>query len=285
MVNQKLNFFRWKPDQDARPNPIPLVFLHGMGGTGQIWRSIAAFLEDSWDCIAPDQRGHGKSRPVPVTECDHFHATDYARDVLGLLDSLNIDQCILVGHSMGVRTALALANLAPERIAALIAVDIGITSEWGGGMGKPLAQFIQNLPESFPDRESMKAHLNAHCPDPSIAQYLSAVAQKHTSLETWSFPFDHPALIQTIHQAHEAPIALWVTHILNAGIPVYFLRGMKSKVWVKEDYENQRKQFQHPMMHFEEWEECGHGLPFEQRARFVDFLKTTASSIPKKSTP
>ncbi|MBU6154782.1 MAG: alpha/beta hydrolase [Bdellovibrionales bacterium] len=281
MVNQKLNYFRWKPEQSDSPPPPPtLVFLHGMGGTGQIWRSIAAFLEGEWDCIAPDQRGHGGSRQTHLNSLTDFHAETYAKDVLHLLDSLLVGRFLLIGHSMGVRTALALARKAPSRIAGIIAVDIGISSSWGGGMGAPLAEFIRNLPESFADRTLMKTYLNAHCPDPSIGQYLSAVATRSTdSTGTWSFPFDHKALIQTIEQAKDAPLETWVLEIVAAGVPIHFLRGMNSKVWQKEDYEEQKTRIQHPLLHFEEWENCGHGLPFEQRVKFIEFVRNLAEKL------
>jgi len=281
MVNQKLNFFRWKPDQDALDPHVPaLVFLHGMGGTGQIWRSIAALLEDSFDCIAPDQRGHGKSRPVKPEESEKFHAEDYAKDIQQLLSDLGIQRYLLIGHSMGVRTALALARMDSARVAGIIAVDIGITSLWGGGMGLPLAHFIEHLPRQFPNRSEMKEYLFGHCPDPAIAQYLSAVALKLPDQpESFGFPFDHEALIRTIHQAHEAPLQNWVFEILQHSIPIYFLRGANSKVWLKEDYENQKTTLLHPALHFEEWENCGHGLPFEQRIRFIGFVRKVAREL------
>jgi pimeloyl-ACP methyl ester carboxylesterase len=281
MVNQKLNYFRWKPDRQTPDSKNPsLVFLHGLGGTGQIWRSITASLESEWDCIAPDQRGHGKSRTPAFETNNHFHAEDYARDVLTLMDSLEVKRALVIGHSMGVRTALALAKEAPSRVAGVIAVDIGITSNWGGGMGAPLAKFIQRLPESFPDRSSLKAYLHAHCPDPAMAQYLSAVAIASSSgTESWSFPFDHNALILTIDQAHEAPLESWVSEILKAQVPIHLLRGMNSKVWLKQEYEAQKKSLSHPLLHFEEWENCGHGLPFEQRNRFVEYVRTSAKTL------
>ena len=92
-----LNFYRWMPQ--SAPSQT-LVFLHGMGGTGYIWRPIAAQLEDSLDCLAPDQRGHGLSRPVPALEQNLFHAEDYARDVSRLLVELKIDSYFLIGHSI-----------------------------------------------------------------------------------------------------------------------------------------------------------------------------------------
>jgi pimeloyl-ACP methyl ester carboxylesterase len=249
-----------------------------MGGTGRIWRPIASALEDHFDCIAPDQRGHGGSRTVPSGEENRFHAEDYARDVSQLLRELGVSRYLLIGHSMGVRTALALARSEPERVRKLIAIDIGLTQEWGGGIGIPLAKFIETLPESFHDRKTMKEHLSKHCPDPAIAQYLSAVAQMTKSEpETWTFPFDHRALVQTIHQANQAPLSSWLREILDAGVPAWFLRGARSRVWSKEDYESQKAELAHPLLHFEEWENCGHGLPFEQRARMVELIRKLAN--------
>jgi pimeloyl-ACP methyl ester carboxylesterase len=281
MVNQKLNFFRWKPDETTSGTEVQLVFLHGMGGTGQIWRAIAAQLEDRFDCIAPDQRGHGGSL-APDPELLSWHARDYASDVEALLGDLKVNRCWLIGHSMGVRTALALAHRIPRKIQGLIAVDLSITSEWGGGIGEPLAHFIQALPESFPDRASLKEHLTRTCPDPAIAQYLSAVAVRKEipSPGSWVFPFQHHALIQTIREAHHAPIEAWLKGNLSFGIPHIFLRGANSRVWLKSDYESQKKACSHPLLRFEEWENCGHGLPFEQRGRMIEFLRATCMPDP-----
>jgi len=277
----KLHYFEWPNHPSSTPNSsssFPLVFLHGMGGTGQIWRPVTAALEDSFRCVALDQRGHGASRPVPVGE-PGFHAMDYARDVLETLSSLKIERYFLISHSMGVRTALALAHLAPEKIAGIIAVDIGITSEWGGGIGLPLANFLEALPTEFPNRMELKNYVFKECPDPAIAQYLTAVAKKvNDSPETWIFPFDHEALVKTIHQADDAPLGEWTLSALEEGIKITFLRGENSKVWLKPDYEAQKKQYVHPLLNFEEWEKCGHGLPFEQRAQFVEFIKKFCTS-------
>ena len=275
MVNMNLKFFRWAP-QRAASN---LVFLHGMGGTGAIWRAITAKLEDEYVCIAPDQRGHGDSRPVPAVEQDRFHAQDYASDVSQLLEEQKIDRYTLIGHSMGVRTAMALALIEPEKVNGLIAVDIGITTAWGGGIGLPLADFIEKLPETFPTKALLREHLFAHCPDPGIAQYLSAVSKKISDApETWAFPFDHLALVKTIHQANEAPLDEWLMKILESGVRVLFLRGANSLVWLKEDYEKQKALFQHPLLSFEEWENAGHGLPFEQREKFIEKIRLFAGN-------
>ena len=283
-----LHFFKWmQSDILLSPphGPTMLVFLHGMGGTGQIWRPISAGLEEEFLCIAPDQRGHGSSRPVPDSEKNKFHATDYAADLIPLLEKVSKEfspsRFFIIGHSMGVRSGLATANsiintnTLRDIFKGFIAVDIALQNKWGGGIGVPLANFIQSLPETFADRATMREHLFTHCPDPGIAQYLSAVAKKISDApELWSFPFDHEALIQTILQAEDAPIEKWVHELCEAGIPVLALRGMNSNVWLKDDYERARITLAHPLLTFEEWENCGHGLPFEQRARFIERIRT-----------
>lgn len=298
-----LHFFKWMPRDNAaqtKKDITLLVFLHGMGGTGQIWRPIAAVLEEEFLCIAPDQRGHGQSRPVPTDSANQFHASDYASDIAPLIQKLVDEHApssfYIIGHSMGVRSGLATAssilNASKDSTSGIrselrkifkgfISVDIGLQSKWGGGIGEPLANFIRALPETFSDRKTLRDYCFAHCPDPAIAQYLTAVAKKTSdadptipgSTETWVFPFEHEALVQTILQADEAPIENWVSEICDAGIPFLALRGENSRVWLKDDYEKQRLALAHPNLVFEEWADCGHGLPFEQRQKFIERVR------------
>ena len=171
-----------------------------------------------------------------------------------------------------------------------MALDLGLSRQWGGGMGIALSQFIQKLPESFPTREEMKQYLNTHCPDPAIAQYLAAVAKKEIqdaskaaneqdSSEKWTFPFDHSALVKTIEQAHEAPLKEWLMAGADHHIPFLFLHGRTSRVWSIADYEAQKNELQNKFVQFESWEDTGHGLPFEKRALFVERVRAFAKSI------
>lgn len=284
-MNLHLN--EWFPRGNFSPagRSPTFLFLHGMGGTGSIWRPIAAQLEDVYYCVAPDQRGHGQSRPVPTAEKNLWRATDYAQDLKQLFEERDWRDVTVIGHSMGARTSLALGHLFlsdPGRLRQVVCVDIGLKGAWGGGMGRPLADFLENLPREFADRKTMRDYLFAHCPDPAIAQYLSAVAKNLApagAAERWGFPFDHEDVVATIHQANagqQDSIPVWTMELVGAGVPVTYLRGETSRVWSKEDYEAQRNQYRHPLLQFQEWENCGHGLPFEQRARFVEFVKSLA---------
>lgn len=94
---------------------MPLVLLHGYPLNNTIWAEQQHRLSDHYRVITPDLRGHGKNdAPLGVYEMDLM-----ARDVLALLDSLNIQQAAIMGHSMGGYVTLAAWKLAPERFVAL----------------------------------------------------------------------------------------------------------------------------------------------------------------------
>ena len=120
-----------------------ILLLHGMGGTGSIWRPLAASLEEQLPVLALDQRGHGKSRVTSGRTAPEYTPLAYGRDVVETLDQLNFHPTWVVGHSMGVRTACATAHLRPEWIRGLILVDLGFSGVAGGGLGENLARFIR----------------------------------------------------------------------------------------------------------------------------------------------
>jgi len=98
---------------ESRGSGIPLLLLHGYPLDHSIWHEQASALQNQCRVITPDLRGHGRS-PAP----EGAYSMDLmARDVLVLLDSLQIEKAVWVGHSMGGYITLAAWRLAPERFA------------------------------------------------------------------------------------------------------------------------------------------------------------------------
>lgn len=274
-VNMDLAYQRWGAPAENSPAKSRILLLHGMGGTGSLWRPIAAQLEESFDVLAPDQRGHGGSHVAALPGGrlkPSYSPIDYAQDVAETLEKTGFHPCWVVGHSMGVRTACALAHLRPEWVQGLVLVDLGMDGLAGGGLGETLGTFIRKLPERFETREQARTYMNAHCPDASIAQYLMAVSVAGPADAGGGirFPFDHSALLRTIEAARGTSLSHWVEAAAARGIPVLALRGARSQVWSKPDFERDRKQMPAGLpIQFEEVEGAGHGLPFEKRAEFV----------------
>jgi pimeloyl-ACP methyl ester carboxylesterase len=91
-----------------------VVLLHGQPGSGADWQQVADRLPDGLGVLAPDRPGYGAS-PRPAGGF-----TAGARAVVTEMDSRGIDRAVLVGHSYGGGVALATAQLAPERVEALV---------------------------------------------------------------------------------------------------------------------------------------------------------------------
>lgn len=266
----ELGYQRWpvapKPSSHGKPK---LVFLHGMGGTGSLWRPVASSLENDFEILAPDQRAHGRSR-APQSS---YTPTDFGQDLIDTLEATDFHPAWIVGHSMGVRSAVAAAHLRPEFAQGLILIDLGFSGPAGGGMGDGLAAFLSQLPLRFPSRAAARDHMNAHAPDPSMGQYLMAVATMEAD-GSLSFPFDRDGLIRTIEGVRDISVREWLRVLTARGMPVLALRGATSRVWSREDYLAEMRFFaKAPSIEFREIAETGHGLPFEKRLEFVGLLK------------
>lgn len=105
--------------QKASENAQTILFLHGLFGDLNNLGVIARAFADNYSILRVDLRNHGQS----------FHTNEMnyaliAQDLNHLLDELNIRNAIVVGHSMGGKSAMALAHLAPEKVEKLVVIDI-----------------------------------------------------------------------------------------------------------------------------------------------------------------
>jgi pimeloyl-ACP methyl ester carboxylesterase len=99
----------------------PVVLLHGFTADNRMWLPCAEFLSEDYRVIAPDMRGHGLSSAPEELEAYTIEA--YAEDIKNLLDSLEVDVCVLIGCSFGGMVALQFATTWPERLAGLVISD------------------------------------------------------------------------------------------------------------------------------------------------------------------
>lgn len=104
-----------------------VLFLHGFTGSGRDWAKQTKAVQNTYQGIALDFRGHGKSE-APAEEKDYSIYLN-CEDVYHLLNHLGIDRCCLVGHSMGGFTALQFVLDHPELVSGLVLVDTS-SGEW-----------------------------------------------------------------------------------------------------------------------------------------------------------
>lgn len=99
----------------------PMVILHGLFGSSDNWQTHAKKLAEYYRVILVDQRNHGHS-----DWSDEFSYELMSQDLLELFQELNLKKVILLGHSMGGKTAIQFTQKHSEFIEKLIVIDIGI---------------------------------------------------------------------------------------------------------------------------------------------------------------
>ena len=100
-----------------------VVLLHGFPELAYSWRhQIPALADAGFRAIAPDQRGYRLTEAPPNVE--DYCANELIADVHGLLDALELETAIFVGHDWGAFVLWQMAMLAPERIARLVILNI-----------------------------------------------------------------------------------------------------------------------------------------------------------------
>lgn len=98
----------------------PFIILHGFLGMGDNWKTLAKqFSEAGFEVHLVDQRNHGRS----------FHSNEFdyelmAKDLKRYCETKNLNDIILLGHSMGGKTAMLFATKYPELVHKLLVADI-----------------------------------------------------------------------------------------------------------------------------------------------------------------
>jgi len=108
-------------------NELPILFfLHGVGGSADIWSSqLAFFVSHGYQVVAPDMLGHGFSSCPDKAKAYTF--TKLFKDILTIFDAYVTDnrKCIVFGHSYGCSFTIALARTRAEKISTLVMIASG----------------------------------------------------------------------------------------------------------------------------------------------------------------
>jgi 2-hydroxymuconate-semialdehyde hydrolase len=97
---------------------LPLILLHGLPTSSYLWHDVMRDLERAHPMVAPDLLGFGRSeRPA---RRERYALEAQARLMVQVLDELEIERAVLVGHDLGGTVAVHMTAIAPERVAGLV---------------------------------------------------------------------------------------------------------------------------------------------------------------------
>ncbi|MGJ8513289.1 alpha/beta fold hydrolase [Carnimonas bestiolae] len=195
----------------------PLVILHGLLGSADNWRSaLKAFGRDR-RVMALDLRNHGAS---PHAQDVGYEAL--AEDVVATLASLNIQRFDLLGHSMGGKTAMLLAQRYPQCVARLIVVDIApVAYQHGHRREFEAMQAVASV--AIESRQQADEIMQRHIDDLATRQFLATNLKRDGDSGQLRWRVGLNELIDGYAEIAAAPEAGG-----NAEVPTLLIRGRDS---------------------------------------------------------
>lgn len=239
----------------------PLMILHGLFGFSDNWQTHAKKLAEYFRVILVDLRNHGHS-----DWSDDFSYDLMAEDVNELVDDLNLEDLILVGHSMGGKTAMRFAQLHEEKLEKLVIVDMGIK-------GYPmhhqhiLAGIHSVDLENNKTRRQAQEQMSAHIESEGVMQFLlKNLFWKEKGKLAWRMN------VNVLER--EMPVILGPLSEGEVMTSTLFIRGELSNYVLDEDIDSIEEQF--PDSDLVTIANSGHWVHAEAPAEFLDALLSFA---------
>lgn len=133
-----------------------LVLLHPNGFCAGLFDPLARLLTASRRVVGVDLRGHGGSdRPAPRSA---YRFEELARDVIAVLDALEIERAALLGESLGGGVGIMVDRLAPGRLSGLVlceAIAFPVDHLRARGSANPMAELARRRRAVWPDRTTI----------------------------------------------------------------------------------------------------------------------------------
>ena len=239
----------------------PLVILHGLFGSLDNWFSLAKAFSDNHHVYLVDQRNHGQS-----PHADSHTYDEMADDLVEFFEEHNLKDAVLVGHSMGGKTAMRFAADHSELLSKLVVVDMGVKQypvHHDLIIRSMQALDLKNTSSRSEAEEELKHLLDE---DESTIQFLlkNVYRQKQDDGSTcyaWRFNLD--VIAEDIEE-----MGLSISQ--GSDIETLFLYGTQSKYVLESDQDSILELF--PNTTFKSLE-TGHWVHAQDPKGFVDSVK------------
>ena len=242
----------------------PLLILHGFLGMSDNWKTLGKdFSEVGYEVHLIDQRNHGRS-----PHSDEFSYLALAKDVKEYIDRKSLENVIMIGHSMGGKTAMSAASLFPHLVEKLIIVDIA---------PKYYAPHHQKILEGLQaiDRAELKSRgeaddlLAKYVDEPDVRLFLLKNLYRKTK-EKLALRLNLDVLVSSTEELGEA-----LPQENTFSKPTLFIKGEKSGYIKAEDKELISRHF--PVSEIVTIPNSGHWVHAENKEAFyaavTDFLR------------
>jgi esterase len=251
-------FFREYLPSDVANAKQTIVILHGLFGSSDNWLTQARLLSNNnYKIYTVDLANHGQSY--------HNNTFDYptmVSDLKELLDELKLQEPVILGHSMGGKTAMNFALAHPNALSKLIVVDIA--PRYYDLEHYTIVKGLNAIPvDTITSRNEADAVLAEFVPEVDVRQFLLKNLQRKTE-GGFSWKINLPLITQQLGN-----IGVDLQFNGKFDKPTLFIRGRRSKYILDSDLNRIKEVFPQATL---ETMETGHWVQAENPQEFVDLV-------------
>lgn len=236
-----------------------LVILHGLFGQSDNWTGIARKLSVNHQVYTFDLRNHGES--------DHSEEFTYdlmADDVVETIEAGFMGEVHLIGHSMGGKVGMRVAQKNPQMLKSLMVVDIG--PKYYQPHHQLIIKGLKSLQlGSLSSRNDADKLLSQSIPDFGTRQFLLKNLSRRSD-NSFEWKFNLSGISENIEEVGSSLEDYGVSKV-----PALFYRGEKSSYIKDEDFEGIRTLF--PNAEFKTMASAGHWLHAEKPEEMIQTIQ------------
>lgn len=236
-----------------------VVILHGLFGSSDNWLPQARMLAEDAHVYLVDLRNHGQS-----PHSNDFNYGAMADDVAEFIDAERISSPVLLGHSMGGKTAMTLALRNPDLPSGIVVIDIAPRS-YPDQHDRIVEGLLALRPAELKTRQDADEALSSYVPEPAVRQFLLKNLKRETSGGfSWKMNLD-------VISRNISEVGKEVENGTSFPRPALFVRGAQSPYVTDDDLNGIRKLF--PAARLETLD-TGHWIQAEKPRELVDLVKS-----------
>jgi esterase len=204
----------------------PLIILHGLMGSSDNWLTQSKMLSEQYHVYMVDQRNHGRS-----FHSDEFDYKVLTEDLKHFVEKHVMGKPIILGHSMGGKTAMNFAVRYPELLSKLIVVDIAPKAY--PVHHDSIIDGLKAIPiDTLQSREEADRILAQHVAEADVRQFLlKNLSRKPEGGFTWKINL--PVIDKSLEKISEG--MQYEGSYIGSSL---FVRGSKSKYVLDDDRTN-----------------------------------------------
>ena len=238
----------------------PIMILHGLFGSSRNWQSIAKKLADNFRIITVDLRNHGQSGHT-----SSMTYADMAEDIHAFIQTFELNDVSVIGHSMGGKVAMMTALQYKNLIDKLIVIDIAPVKY--AHTYEKLFLAMENLPlNKIKNRNEAEKFLDAQINDRWLTQFILQNLRRDVHGFQWQLNL--PAIKTNVVHINEFPES---DNEAQFDRPTLFLGGEKSDFIRAEHHPAIQNLF--PQSQIQILEEAGHMLHIDKPEELLDRIK------------